>query len=188
MDSFIFTLASGFVAVRVTRYTRNNDRDGCNQDPYRYRLPAATTAAKPFHVFRLRPWQPNRDQKQQLEEECQLWGVLRGTTAECAAVCCCFPCWIANLLVLVIYKVPAGLCCRAFRLKRRWKSQKKGLFGSRNGEDGELSNEGVVCVKDIVLDVKVCEEEDKALFELEEEMWEKFGGTGFWRSPPHTET
>ncbi|KAE8679423.1 Detected protein of unknown function [Hibiscus syriacus] len=114
-----------------------------------------------------------------------------GTTAECAAVCCCFPCWIANLLVLVIYKVPAGLCRRAFRLKRRRKSQKKGLFKGRDGcgcEDGELSDEAVVCVKDIVLDVKVCEEEDKDLFELEEEMWEKFGGSGFWRSPSRTET
>ncbi|GMJ13381.1 hypothetical protein HRI_005007300 [Hibiscus trionum] len=60
------------------------------------------------------------------------------------AVCCCFPCGIANLLVLVIYKVPAGLCRRAFRLKRRRKSQKKGLFQPRYGcgcEDGELSNQ-----------------------------------------------
>ncbi|KAK8476060.1 hypothetical protein V6N13_067456 [Hibiscus sabdariffa] len=100
-----------------------------------------------------------------------------GTTAECAAVCCCFPCGIANLLVLVVYKVPAGLCRRAFRLKRRRKSQKKGLFQPRNGcgcEEGEA----MACVKD----VKVSEEDDEALFKLEQEMWEKFRGTGFWRS------
>ncbi|GMJ12003.1 hypothetical protein like AT3G11690 [Hibiscus trionum] len=113
-----------------------------------------------------------------------------GTTAECAAVCCCFPCGIANLLVLVIYKVPAGLCRRAFRMKRRRKQRKKGLFQPRNGfgcEDGELSNRPMVCVEDILLDMKVSEEEDKALFKLEEEMWEKFNGSGFWRSPSQTE-
>ncbi|KAG2272253.1 hypothetical protein Bca52824_066808 [Brassica carinata] len=30
-----------------------------------------------------------------------------GTTASCAAVCCCCPCGLVNLLVLAIYKVPA---------------------------------------------------------------------------------
>ncbi|KAK8651298.1 hypothetical protein V6N13_140905 [Hibiscus sabdariffa] len=109
-----------------------------------------------------------------------------GTTAECAAVCCCFPCGIANLLVLMVYKVPAGLCRRAFRLKRRRKSQKKGLFQPRNGcgcEDGELSVQPMACVKD----VKVSEEDDQALFKLEQEMWEKFRGTGFWRSSSQRE-
>ncbi|KAE8713146.1 hypothetical protein F3Y22_tig00110213pilonHSYRG00009 [Hibiscus syriacus] len=110
-----------------------------------------------------------------------------GTTAECAAVCCCCPCGIANLLVLVIYKVPTGLCRRAFRLIRR---RKKGLFQPRNGwgcEEGELSNRSMVCVKDILLEMKVSEEDDKSLFKLEEEMWEKFHGTGFWRSPSQRE-
>lgn len=32
--------------------------------------------------------------------------VAGGTTAECAAVACCCPCGIANLLVLAVYKVP----------------------------------------------------------------------------------
>ncbi|KAE8684864.1 hypothetical protein F3Y22_tig00111105pilonHSYRG00602 [Hibiscus syriacus] len=110
-----------------------------------------------------------------------------GTTAECVAVCCCCPCGIANLLVLVIYKVPAGLCRRAFRLKRR---RKKGLFQTRNGcrcEEGELSDGSMICVKDILLGMKVSEEDDEALFKLEEEMWEKFHGTGFWRSPSQRE-
>ncbi|KAE8702535.1 hypothetical protein F3Y22_tig00110482pilonHSYRG00272 [Hibiscus syriacus] len=114
-----------------------------------------------------------------------------GTTADCAAVCCCCPCGLANLLVLVIYKVPAGLC----RLKRRRMLRKKGLFQPRNGcgcEEGESSDGSMVCIKDILLDMKVSEEDDKALFKLEKEMWEKFHGTGFWRSPsqrekdPHT--
>ncbi|KAK8542146.1 hypothetical protein V6N13_137282 [Hibiscus sabdariffa] len=111
--------------------------------------------------------------------------VCGGTTADCAAVCCCCPCGIANLLVLVIYKVPAGLIRRAFRLKRRRKSRKKGSFQPRKGfgcEDGGLSNRSMSFVKDILLEMKVSEEDDEALFKLEEEMWEKFDGTGFWRS------
>ncbi|KAK5845610.1 uncharacterized protein LOC108482665 [Gossypium arboreum] len=116
-----------------------------------------------------------------------------GTAAECAAVCCCCPCGIANLLVLVVYKVPAGLCRRALRQKRRKKLQKKGLFqprnyGSRYGcEERELRNHPMVCAKELMVEMEVSEEADKALFQLEEEMWERFHGTGFWRSPSQRE-
>ncbi|KAJ8570594.1 hypothetical protein K7X08_037566 [Anisodus acutangulus] len=45
--------------------------------------------------------------------------VAGGTTAECTAVACCCPCGIVNLLVLAVYKVPAGLCRKALRKNRR---------------------------------------------------------------------
>ncbi|KAE8680616.1 Detected protein of unknown function [Hibiscus syriacus] len=112
-----------------------------------------------------------------------------GTTAECAAICCCCPCTIANIIVLTFYKVPVGLCRRAIRLKRRRKLQKKGLLQPKNrthcGFDG--TGELQVCVEDIFPDVKASEETEKAVVELEKEMWQRFYGTGFFRSPSHRE-
>ncbi|GAB2272601.1 hypothetical protein Dimus_007423 [Dionaea muscipula] len=52
--------------------------------------------------------------------------VAGGTAAECAAVCCCCPCGIVDLLVLAVYKVPAGLCRKALRSRRRRRLIKKG--------------------------------------------------------------
>lgn len=111
-----------------------------------------------------------------------------GTTAACAAVCCCCPIGIANLLVLAIYKVPAGLCRRALRQKRLRNLPKKGLL-SRNhrGRSGcdhsELQIHPVVCLQDFFLDVEVSEEAEQAVVELEKEMWQRFYDAGFWRSP-----
>ncbi|XP_039004223.1 uncharacterized protein LOC120131262 [Hibiscus syriacus] len=101
-----------------------------------------------------------------------------GTTAECAAICCCCPCSVANLLVLAFYKVPVGLCRRALRLKRRRKLKKKGLIQPKN----HLGDKQI-CVEDIFPDVKRSEEAEKAVVELEKEMWQRFYGTGFWRRP-----
>ncbi|XVF55918.1 hypothetical protein PTKIN_Ptkin06aG0074300 [Pterospermum kingtungense] len=116
-----------------------------------------------------------------------------GATAECAAICCCCPCGLANLLVLAIYKVPAGLCRRALRQKRLRKLRKKGLLQPRNHlghcgcEDCEFQIHPVVCLEEIFPDVETSEEAEKAVMELEKEMWEKFYGTGFWRSPSQRE-
>lgn len=116
-----------------------------------------------------------------------------GATAACAAISCCCPCGIANLLVLAIYKVPAGLCRRALRQKRMRKLQKKGLLQPRNHrghcgcDDSELQIHPVIRLEDFFLDVEVSEEAEKAAVELEKEMWEKFYGTGFWRSTSQRE-
>ncbi|OMO69175.1 hypothetical protein CCACVL1_19633 [Corchorus capsularis] len=111
------------------------------------------------------------------------------TTAECAAICCCCPCGLANLLVLAIYKVPAGLCRRALRQKRRRKLLKKGLLQphSHCEFDDEFQVHPVVCLEDFFTDVAVSEDAEKAKVELENEMWNRFYGTGFWRSPSQRE-
>ncbi|GMI71121.1 hypothetical protein like AT3G11690 [Hibiscus trionum] len=113
-----------------------------------------------------------------------------GMTAECAAICCCCPCTIANLLVLAFYKVPVGLCRRALRLKRQRKLQKKGLLQPKNhrGHCGfDDNSELQICLENILPDVKTTEEEEKAVLELEKEMWQRFYGTGFWRSSSQRE-
>ncbi|KAK8487198.1 hypothetical protein V6N13_009423 [Hibiscus sabdariffa] len=113
-----------------------------------------------------------------------------GTTAGCAAICCCCPCSVANLLVLAFYKVPAGLWRRALRLKRRRKLRKKGLIQPKNhqGHCGNDDNSELqICLEDILPDVKATEEAEKAVLELEKEMWQRFYGAGFWRSPSQRE-
>ncbi|XP_056686695.1 uncharacterized protein [Spinacia oleracea] len=138
-----------------------------------------------------------------------------GTTAECAAVWCCCPCTLVNLLVLVVYKVPTSICKKALRMRKRRQMMKNGLLpipsytGSSRGTltpcrcntpfEGIMENrtEGedvtavvmmgrhgyqVSCGSD-ELDIIM----DKELMHLEEEMWDKFYTTGFWRSPSQRE-
>lgn len=122
--------------------------------------------------------------------------VAGGATAECAAVACCCPCSVLNLLVLVMYKVPAGLFRKALRHKRRRRITKKerllpaapGL-GKGGGKEVEICT---VMSADSVMMVKAMEKYDDAtqglgkddgMMKLEKEMWEQFYQTGFWRSP-----
>ncbi|XP_043700118.1 uncharacterized protein LOC122650805 [Telopea speciosissima] len=102
------------------------------------------------------------------------------TTAECAAVCCCFPFGILNLLVLAMYKLPAGLCRKALR-----KMKKKEKQRLKNG--GLLMKRPNRFSVDLwPLDNSDKDKDDltvKKVLELEKEMWDRFYGTGFWRSP-----
>ncbi|CAK9160846.1 unnamed protein product [Ilex paraguariensis] len=111
--------------------------------------------------------------------------VAGGTTAECAVVCCCCPCGLANLLFLVIYKLPAGLCHKALRRKRHRRTIKKGRLPPRRcgGDETELQIRPVSMPAGDKLVVNAAMESDKDVLELEKEMWDRFYGTGFWRSP-----
>ncbi|CAA0837781.1 Unknown protein [Striga hermonthica] len=106
--------------------------------------------------------------------------VAGGTVAECAAVCCCCPCGLANLLVLVVYKVPAGLCRKALRRKRRRKLMKEGLLPTGRIKCG--CEEKEVHVHQVTSPL-AASDEGKELAELEKEMWDQFYSAGFWRSP-----
>ncbi|XP_073157979.1 uncharacterized protein [Henckelia pumila] len=105
--------------------------------------------------------------------------VAGGTAAECAAVCCCCPCGIVNLLVLAVYKLPAGLCRKALRRKRRLRLMKKGLLPPRKCgcDEKEVHMHSVAMVNALEM-----MGDDKEVMELEKEMWEKFYSAGFWRS------
>ncbi|TYI87049.1 hypothetical protein E1A91_D04G108900v1 [Gossypium mustelinum] len=114
--------------------------------------------------------------------------VCGGTTADVAAVCCCCPCGLANLVVLAIYKVPAGLYRRALRQKWLRKLHKKGLLQPKNhGAHFRCNDPELLCLEDYFQDAGVSEETEKAAVELENEMWQRFYGTGFWRSPSQKE-
>lgn len=110
--------------------------------------------------------------------------VAGGTTAECAAVCCCCPCGLVNLFVLAVYKVPAGLCRKALRRKRHRRLMKKGLLPSRKcGCDEEFFQIHPVTSPLSTVTALESLSDNKEVIELEKEMWDKFYGAGFWRSP-----
>ncbi|XP_054813194.1 uncharacterized protein LOC129313812 [Prosopis cineraria] len=113
-----------------------------------------------------------------------------GTAAECAAVCCCCPCAVVNILVLAVYRVPAGLCKKAIRRRRRLRLQKmknKMYLQQQSSNNGnaiitleqclseEMKTYGIAGTAEKV-------EEGSEADELEKEMWARFQGTGFWRS------
>lgn len=105
--------------------------------------------------------------------------VVGGTTAECVAVCCCCPCGLVNLLVLAVYKVPAGLCRKALRQKRRRKVKNGGHLPPRKCGCNDVELFQLHPLPGPLLTA----ESDKDVVELEKEMWDKFYSTGFWRSP-----
>ncbi|GKU91115.1 hypothetical protein SLEP1_g5032 [Rubroshorea leprosula] len=118
--------------------------------------------------------------------------VCGAAAAECTAVCCCCPIGIMEFLVLAIYKVPAGLCRRALRSKRRQQLLKNGMLQPQQRrsqcgcDETELHIHSVVC-HDELDTLPRSEEADKAVVELEKEMWETFYGAGFWRSASQRE-
>ncbi|GKE66357.1 hypothetical protein Tco_1520518 [Tanacetum coccineum] len=107
--------------------------------------------------------------------------VVGGTTAEMAAVCCCFPCAVVDFMVLTMYKVPAGLCRNAMSRRRR---RRLAVHKNNGGFEDELSmNPAVLAAAERFMSPEV----DKDVVALENEMWEKFAETGFWRSPSRKE-
>ncbi|KAL6988159.1 hypothetical protein U1Q18_013906 [Sarracenia purpurea var. burkii] len=116
--------------------------------------------------------------------------VAGGTAAECAAVCCCCPCALVNFLYLTVYKLPAGICRKALQQKRRRRLLKNGLLPQRSCrcrcgcDDTELQihpiSVDVAPAADMIVESI---QADNDVIQLEKEMWDRFYGTGFWRSP-----
>ena len=99
-----------------------------------------------------------------------------------------------NLLILTVYKVPKGLCRKAWahtKKKRRCVAQKKGLLQPRpNGlAGGGLCRDDVDAKRDADDDgkEKKSDAESEVTDLLEKEMWARFDEAGFWRSASQRE-
>ena len=130
--------------------------------------------------------------------------VVGGTAAECVAVCCCFPCGLANFLLLTMYKLPTGLCRKILRNRRRRRVIKERSLQPkrRNCSCGCCDDvNGLVRIYPMCLndasDIKrlqysseesVVDDNDKEAIALEKEMWERFYSAGFWRSSSRRES
>ncbi|XP_076953764.1 uncharacterized protein LOC143627946 [Bidens hawaiensis] len=104
--------------------------------------------------------------------------VVGGAMAEVAAVCCCVPCAVVDFMVLTMYKVPAGLCRNAMRKRRRRRLMMRYNGGGRS-VDEELGALTSATVETFMAPAPA----DKDVVAFENEMWDKFSETGFWRSP-----
>ena len=106
--------------------------------------------------------------------------VVGGTTAECAAVCCCCPCGLVNLLVLAVCKVPAGLCRKALRRRRLVKMGLRPAAAAKctcDEKDFEIRPVPVPAP-----DLFESGPESMEVIELDKEMFARFYAGGFWRS------
>ncbi|CAI8614962.1 unnamed protein product [Vicia faba] len=126
--------------------------------------------------------------------------VIGSTAAECLAVACCCPCGLANIFLLAVYKLPAGLCRKILRKRRRRRIIKEGLIQPkrRNCCCGCCDDvNGVpriypMCIND-ASDIKRLHDgsfennNDENAIALEKEMWERFYSAGFWRSSSRRE-
>ncbi|KAJ8768196.1 hypothetical protein K2173_021136 [Erythroxylum novogranatense] len=112
--------------------------------------------------------------------------VVGGTAAECAAVCCCCPFTVMNLVVLAVYKMPACLCRKAVRRHRsrkRKRHQGPPFSGGRSRDKlvGEITRSGVA---ESEKDGDHRTDQETVAVDWEKEMWDRFyNGTGFWRNP-----
>lgn len=128
--------------------------------------------------------------------------VIGGTTAECVAVCCCCPCGLVfNILLLTLYKVPLGLCRRMLRRWRRRKMIKERMLPLPTSKRRHHCSCGCCDVNGLRIVHPMCANDnsdikqlhsfavqpDKDALALEKEMWDRFYGTGFWRSSSRRE-
>ncbi|KAG2272254.1 hypothetical protein Bca52824_066809 [Brassica carinata] len=111
-----------------------------------------------------------------------------GTTASCAAVCCCCPCGLVNLLVLADPSAASD----------QREVFQNSEFAIHPVDSNDVSDED----DDDFLDLKYfgksaaaglatdyeTDEDDEAVLALEKEMWNRFYGAGFWRSPSQRES
>ncbi|XP_043725756.1 uncharacterized protein LOC122672330 [Telopea speciosissima] len=113
------------------------------------------------------------------------------TTADCAAVCCCMPCGLVKLLVLTMYKWPAGLCRKALKHMKKKKEQQrlKNRLLSQKQRCTCGCNETELQALPVSVDLLPLDNSDKddqtakEFLELDKEMWDQFYNAGFWRSP-----
>ncbi|KAI4322502.1 hypothetical protein L6164_022191 [Bauhinia variegata] len=115
--------------------------------------------------------------------------VAGGATAECVAVCCCFPCAVMDMVVLAVYKVPAGLCKKAIHKSNRQRSLKNNENSSNTVLLQRARNPSDEIVKTTLeehlskADMPKKGDEATEQCDMEKELHAQFNGTGFWRGP-----
>ncbi|CAN6348571.1 unnamed protein product [Urochloa humidicola] len=160
---------------------------------------AAAAKARGEEERRLRRSPPSEARRER-ERQPRCGEVAGGTAAECAAVCCCFPCAVVELVVLAAVRVPAALCRRAIRARKRRRRAR-----ARKKEAEELAASDAAASKARAAAATDCNgdamdfcywppaakdgkrDELAADEKEEEEIWARFQGAGFWRSPSQRE-
>ncbi|KAG6433140.1 hypothetical protein SASPL_104748 [Salvia splendens] len=94
------------------------------------------------------------------------------TAGECAAVCCCCPCTMVHLLILTVFRLPRGLW-------RKKKKRKMLLRKNRRNSEQEAANQP----RSNSLVFRGGAEIENDVVDWDNDgMWDRFYGSGFWRS------
>lgn len=113
--------------------------------------------------------------------------VAGSAAADCAAVCCCGPAVLLDILLTASVRVPAALCrlVRKARAKRKEQARKRKEARKHSARSGEAVSEGAVAIapEGATLETTPADE----ITEVEKEMWPLFHNAGFWRSPSQTD-
>ncbi|KAG6533071.1 uncharacterized protein LOC122041225 [Zingiber officinale] len=111
------------------------------------------------------------------------------TAAECAAICCCCPCGLVNLLAVVTVRLPAVLARKTLRCRRKLRRNKGAIlwtesraFGEGDG-DGFTSHGGALLAEGGGEQLWQGRSPSEEVSEVEKIMRASFYGAGFWRSP-----
>ncbi|XP_028756772.1 uncharacterized protein LOC114716011 [Neltuma alba] len=116
--------------------------------------------------------------------------VAGGTAAECTAIFCCLPCTVMNIVALVVYKVPVGLCRKAIHTYKgktqpqKLKKDKDVLLNERSGAKCRPIYYVETTLEEHLASEMAKEKlkEGSETREMDAETWSPFDGTGFWRS------
>ncbi|TKY66997.1 hypothetical protein E2542_SST09888 [Spatholobus suberectus] len=108
--------------------------------------------------------------------------VAGGAAADCAAVCCCCPCAVLNLVVLAVYRVPAGLVKKAAHKRRRRRLPKNDVVLLQRQRSSSVDASDIAVGPTRLEEfLKKEPEEEKEKIEdegLEKEMWARFAEPG----------
>ncbi|XP_075498828.1 uncharacterized protein LOC142537152 [Primulina tabacum] len=110
-------------------------------------------------------------------------GRIGETAGDCAAIICCCPCATIHLLILALYRLPTGLCKKAWRRRRkrhRLLKKKKMMNSMEEKENQWKENSFGFCTDDCYGDEESIDQSDTV--EWDSEIWDHFYAYGFWRS------
>uniref|UniRef100_A0A0E0BVE6 Uncharacterized protein n=1 Tax=Oryza glumipatula TaxID=40148 RepID=A0A0E0BVE6_9ORYZ len=129
-----------------------------------------------------------RERRRAREQQPRCGEVAGGTAAECAAVFCCFPFAVVELVVLAAVRAPAALCRRAVRggRRRRVRSTKPKETGAMDIASPRSLAAAAAKARKVDADFPATPKAEH-LVDMEKEVWASFYGGGFWRSPSQRE-
>lgn len=126
------------------------------------------------------------------EHHCRGFGeVAGGTTAACAALCCC-PCGLVHLAALAFVKLPTGLCKKALKkIKKKVKAKKR--VQDKPADDTEEIHVSEESSMALARDEFMGSSDPRGVVKLQivvtrlstEECWQEVTGkgyVGFWRN------
>ena len=95
---------------------------------------------------------------------------------DCAVVSCCCPCGLANLLFMATVKLPVHLIRKALAKRKTKRNSSKNSGAAPAADDDDYPTAGSPDAAELLFS------RERSWEAKEEEIWEPFYRTGFWRT------